>query len=187
MKIFIVSGPAGAGKTTLLNILFKDKDIKKRFIKAISYTTRKIREREKNKRDYYFVDKKEFLKLKRKNFFLESQKVLDNYYGTPKCFYNQAKEEDKNLILCIDVKGAMYLKKNLKNDKIITIFVLAEDKDELCNRLKKRFEEEDTIKKKLNLAKKELKFSKYYDYIITNKNLKDTLKIFKKILLKDYE
>jgi len=187
MKIFIVSGPAGAGKTTLLNMLFRNKDIKKRFVKAISYTTRKIREREKNKRDYYFVDKKEFLKLKRKKFFLESQKVLDNYYGTPKYFYDQAKEKDKNLILCIDVKGAMYLKKKLKNDKIITIFVLAEDKDELCNRLKKRFEEEDTIKKRLNLAKKELQFSKYYDYIITNKSLNKTLKVFKKILLNNYE
>ena len=182
MKIFIISGPGGAGKTTLVNMLFRDKYIKKKFIRAISYTTRKIRYDEKNGRDYYFVNKEEFLDLKRKKFFLESQKVLDNYYGTPKYFYDEAKEENKNLILWIDVKGAMYLKKKLKNDKIITIFISVSSEDELKKRLQKRFEEKNIIEKRLRLAKKELNLSKYYDYIITNKNLDSSLKVFKKIL-----
>ena len=182
-KIFILSGPAGAGKTTLLNKLFQKKVIKKNFIRAISFTTRAIRPQEKAGRDYFFISREKFLELKKKKFFLESQKVLSDYYGTPKYFYRRAKREKKNLILCIDVKGGMYLKKNFKIDTIVTIFISAQDRHELYRRLEMRVEKKDLIKKRLTLAKKELQFSKFYDYVIVNQDLKASLKTLETILL----
>ncbi|MCM8787766.1 MAG: guanylate kinase [Candidatus Omnitrophica bacterium] len=185
MKIFILSGPSGAGKTTLLNRLFRKNFIKKNFIRCISYTTRGQRPSEKNRKDYFFVSKKEFLRLKRQKFFLETQKVLDNYYGTPKYFYKRAKKLKKNLILCIDVKGGMYLKKKLKLDKIVTIFISAPNKDELFSRLEKRTEKTSFIKRRLSLAKDELKYSRYYDYVVINKKINVALGKIMSIILKE--
>ena len=106
-RIFIISGPGGAGKTTIVGQLFSKEQIKKAFIQGITITTRKKRPQEKESRDYFFVEEEEFLRLKKSRFFLESEKVLDNYYGTPKILYALAKKKGKGLILCIDVKGGM--------------------------------------------------------------------------------
>ena len=181
--IFIISGPSGAGKTTLINRLLCQKEIRRKFIRAISFTTREQRPQEKNKKDYIFVSKNEFLRLKKNNFFLEWQKVLDNYYGTPKYFYAQATEEKKDLILCIDVNGGMYLKKKHKIGKIVAIFVSAPNKKELFKRLQKRVEKKESIFKRLSLAKRELKFAKHYDYAITNTNIRDSVKKLQHVLL----
>jgi guanylate kinase len=183
-KIFVLSGPGGAGKTTLLKRLFHKKFIKDNFLKAISLTTRQRRFRERKGKDYLFVSKKEFLNLKRKGFFLETQKVLEDYYGTPKYFYREALKKKKNLILCIDVKGGMYLKRKLKPDRIVTVFISV-PKQLLYRRLKKRRESERTIKKRLTLAKKELQFSKRYDYLIINQELKTTLKNLETVLRRE--
>jgi guanylate kinase len=180
--MFIISGPGGVGKTTLVKRLFRKKIIKENFLKTISFTTRKKRPQEKNGKDYFFINKEKFLKSKKKNFFLETQKVVDDYYGTPRYFYGQAKKEKKNLILCIDVKGAMYLKKRYKPDKIITIFVWAPLK-ELYERLKKRKENKEVIKKRIALTKKELQFLEKYDYVIVNQNIEIALKILESILI----
>ena len=182
-KIFVISGPGGAGKTTIVEQLFLCEKIKKDFIKGITITTRKKRPQEKDGKDYFFVEEEEFLRLKKRNFFLESQKVLENYYGTPKILYALAKREGKSLILCIDVKGGMYLKKDSKAKKVTTIFLVAPSEKELYRRMKKRAEEKRVIQKRVKLAKKELQFSKYYDYLVTNRNIKDTLKELEGIML----
>lgn len=182
-KIFILSGPSGAGKTTLLNKLFHKKFFQKYFVRGISVTTRQRRSQEEDGKDYFFVTKKEFLKLKSKGFFLESEKVLENYYGTPKYFYQRALRLKKSLILCIDVKGGMYLKKNLKAAKIITLFISAPTEKDLYHRLGKRVERQETIEKRIKLAKKELQFSKYYDRVIINKDINASLKALEKVLL----
>ena len=181
--IFIVSGPGGAGKTTLVDKLLEKKHIKQNFIRSISATTRKRRPQETEAKDYIFIDKREFLILEKKGFFLENQQVLENHYGTPRFFFNKAKKEKKDLILCIDVKGGMYLKKNFKSAKIITIFVSAPDGKELHRRLKNRAEKEAFIKKRLDLAKKELQFAKYYDYLIVNQKIEDSLKSLESVLM----
>ncbi|MCK9613983.1 MAG: guanylate kinase [Candidatus Omnitrophica bacterium] len=182
--IIILSGPSGAGKTTLLNKVFRKKNIKGKFIRAISYTTRKIRPKEKNGRDYFFISKRKFLQLREKGFFLENQKVLDNYYGTAKYFYDRAVKENKNLILCIDVKGGMYLKKKQKEGKIVTLFIAAPSELDLFKRLKMRTEAMQTIQKRITLAKKEMKVSKQYDSIIINKDLSKSLKELEKVILR---
>ena len=183
-KVFVISGPGGAGKTTIVKQLFLRERIKKDFIKGIAVTTRQKRPQEKEGKDYFFVEEEEFLRLKKKNFFLESQKVIENYYGTPKILYALAKREGKGLILCIDVKGGMHLKKGSKAKKVTTIFLAAPSEKELYRRMKKRSEGKRVIQKRVKLAKKELQFSKYYDYLVTNRNIKDTLKELEGIIFK---
>ena len=182
-KIFIVSGPGGVGKTTILNTLFKKKNIKGSVLKGITVTSRPKREKEEDGRDYFFVDDGEFLWLKKKKFFLESQKILNYHYGTPKMFFTLAKKKKKDLVLCLDVEGTMYLKKNFKGGRIITVFISAPNKKELYERMGKREENKDLIKKKVALATKEAKFAKEYEFVVVNKDIKSTLKKLEKIIL----
>lgn len=174
-KVFVFSGPGGVGKTTLVKSLFRRKFIKDNFIRGVSFTTRDKRQGEKTGKDYFFISKEEFLKLKKKDFFLETQKVINDYYGTPKSFYLLAMEKKKDLILCIDVKGGIYLKKKSKLGRIVTIFISA-PMSQLYLRLKKRIESKSIIREKIKLAKKELQLSKCYDYSIINRDIKNTLK-----------
>ncbi|MFA5271844.1 MAG: guanylate kinase [Candidatus Omnitrophota bacterium] len=181
-KIFILSGPSGAGKTTLLNMVLRKKNIQRKFVRAISCTTRKKRPGEQEGKDYFFIDKNIFLALKKKHFFLESQKVFDNYYGTPNYFYKEAAKQGKNLILCIDVKGGMYLKSKCKLGTIVALFITAPSELHLRSRLKNRVENEQTIQKRVALSKKEMEFAKHYDGIIINEDLKKALSTLEKII-----
>jgi len=185
VRIFVISGPGGAGKTTIVDKLFAKDKIKKTCIKGITVTTRPIRSKEKEGKDYFFVDEEEFLRLKEKRFFLESQKVLDNYYGTPRLLHLLAKTKKKGLVLVLDVKGGMYLKKNSEVGKIITIFLAAPSEKELCQRMKKRAESKKVITQRVELAKKELQYSKYYDYVVTNKTVEKTLQELQNIILEN--
>lgn len=182
-KIFVISGPGGVGKTTLVKHLFKDKVVRNAFIRGISVTTRKKRLYEKEGVDYFFVTSEEFSRLKKQDFFLESQKVLSQEYGTPNLFYLLARKKNKGLILCIDVKGGMYLKKKVKAGRIVTVFVDAPTKEELYRRMKEREETKRTMKEKVKLAKEELKVSSSYDFLIINEDLKKTVKELRKIVL----
>lgn len=182
-KIFVISGPGGAGKTTLINKLFCEKDICDTCLKGITATTRPQRPDEREGKDYFFISEEEFGRLKKKKFFLESQQVLNYHYGTPKLFYALAKCKGKGLAIVIDVKGGMYLKRNFKSAKIITVFVAAPNEKELYARMKKRAESKGTIEERVKLAKKELQFSRYYDYVIINKNIRGTVKKLKEIIL----
>ncbi len=184
IKIFVISGPGGAGKTTLVNKLFEKDTIKDFFMKGVTVTTRNKRSQEKDGKDYFFISEEEFLRLKEKEFFLESEQVLSNYYGTPKLFYSLAKKKGKNLVLCIDVKGGVNLKKNFKSAKIVSIFVVAPSKAELMRRMEKRKEDKDIKKKRVELSKKELQSSKYYDYLVINKEIDKAVEEIEKILIK---
>ncbi len=182
-KVFVVSGPGGAGKTTLVNKLFETAPAKNSFVQGISVTTRERRLQEKEGKDYFFVSPGEFLRLEKKKFFLESQRILEDYYGTPRLFYKVAKLKRKDLVLCIDVKGAMYLKKEFKAGGIITIFIAAPTAKELYRRMEKRKDSsKGQMQKRVTLAKKELQFAKYYDYVIVNKSLESTLKKLQELI-----
>lgn len=183
-RIFVISGPGGAGKTTLIKQLFKQKNIPEFFVRGVTVTTRNKRPKEKEGEDYFFVEKEEFLRLEKRKFFLESQKILDNHYGTPKIFYTLAKAQRKDLILCIDVKGGLYLKKTHKAGRIITIFIVAPTKKELYRRMQKRSEAKGVMHRRVKLATQELKSSKQYDYLVTNKSVKSASKALEEILRK---
>ena len=172
--LFIISGPSGAGKTSLLKKLFRKKFIKDNCLLSVSWTTRPKRPSEKDGRDYFFTTKNIFEREMRKNFFLEKQRVGDYYYGTPFSFVRQARKEKKDLLLCIDVKGAKYVQDNFKKGRIISIFVSVPQKGELLKRLRKRKERSALIEKRIALAKKELKYLKYYGYLIINQDLDES-------------
>lgn len=181
-RVIVISGPSGAGKTTLLKKLFSKRFIRNNFLLAVSCTTRVKRKGEREGHDYFFISQKEFRKLIKKKYFLEYQKVLNAYYGTPKYFLQKAKEQHKDLILCIDVKGGMYLKRKLKKGKVVTVFITAPTEEELSRRLRKRGDSA-IVKKRISLAKKELQFAKVYDYLIINQNLKDAVKLLEAVLI----
>lgn len=181
--LIVLSGPSGAGKTTLLKKLFKKKYIRENFLRTISVTTRQPRPKERNNRDYFFMTNERFLQLRARGYFLETQEVLDHYYGTPRYFYDTSRRAKKNLILCIDVKGGMYLKKHFKLGRIISIFIKAPTETDLFKRLKGRADQSAVIKEKIRLAKKELQFARFYDYVVVNQDLTASTKILESILL----
>jgi guanylate kinase len=180
--VWIVSGPSGSGKTSLCRALLLDGAWKKKLLRSVSYTTRPARRGEKDGKDYHHVSEKEFLGLKKHSGFLESEKIFGFYYGTPKKSLADARKEKKDLILCIDVKGARTIKRALK-DNVDSIFILAPKLKVLTERLQKRSTEgKKDIQKRLERVKMELSYARDYDYIIVNDDFDKALGEIKSIL-----
>lgn len=176
-KLFIISGPSGVGKTTLVKKLIKDIP---NLVKVVTYTTRKPRLGEAEGRDYKFVSYNEFMKLRKEGRLLESAFTLGNYYGTPKEDVVDNLKKGKDVLLCIDVKGARKVKKMMPT--AVSIFILPPNMQELLRRLKKRKASRKEMREKIALAKKELKELTRYDYIIINDSLNRALLDIKAII-----
>jgi len=169
-KIFIISGPSGSGKTTLYKKLLASRRFKDRLVRSISVTTRPKRSGEHHGRDYLFVSLKMFLYKKRRGHFLESEKVFDNYYGTPNKAVQDLLRRGKHVLLCIDVKGAKTVRR--KFPQAATIFVKTPSPEDLAHRLKLRGSEgADTAQLRLQTAREELKEEKHYKHIVINDNV----------------
>jgi len=183
-KIFILSGPSGSGKTTLYRQLLKSRKLKGKIVKSVSVTTRPQRREEVHGRDYFFVSRSMFLHKKRSGHFLESQKVFDNYYGTPKASVARLLKEGKHTLLCIDVKGARVVCR--KFPKAITIFIKTKTFHELKKRLLKRgSEDKKRLFLRLQTAKKELREAKNYKYIVINDQIRKALQRLEAIILSE--
>ena len=170
-KIVIISGPSGSGKTTLYKKLLASKKVKGNLVKSISVTSRPMRKGEKEGRDYFFVSLKMFLHKKRKRHFLESEKVFDNYYGTPYKNVRELLGAGKNVLLCIDVKGTKTVCQKISN--VVTIFVKAPSIQTLKFRLNKRGSENgDVVRLRLAAARKEMREAIHYRHTIINDNLR---------------
>ncbi len=176
-ELFVISAPAGGGKTTIVNMLLKEVP---NLVRAITCTTRKPRDGEEDGKDYYFLTKEAFEESIKNDKFLEYAKVHDNYYGTPKDEVEKLLNEGKDVILIIDVQGMRQLRKKIK---LNAIFILPPSLEELINRMKKRGESEEEIKKRLETAKKELPAWKEYDYVVVNDVLEEAKENIKKIIL----
>ena len=181
----ILSSPSGAGKTTLAKKLLKNN---KNIELSISYTTRKKRPLEKNKKDYNFISKEEFERLKKKKYFIEWAKVFNNYYGTSFVNVKKINNKGKDVLFDIDWQGSRKIKKKLGKN-VVSIFILPPSKKELIKRLKRRAQDPDHIvKQRLSFYKMELSHWKDYKYVLINKNLSDTVKKIKTIIeAKRYE
>ncbi|MFH1655167.1 MAG: guanylate kinase [Candidatus Omnitrophota bacterium] len=168
--IFIVSGPSGSGKTTLCKKLLEQELIKGSLVKTVSVTTRTRRKGEKTNKDYQFITKNEFLRKKTRGQLLESQEVFGFFYGTPKSFVRDNLKKGKDVLLCIDVKGAQAVKK--KYPKACGIFVMPPSLQVLRQRLEERSTEtKGHMQQRLKIAKWEMVFAKKYDYVILNNRL----------------
>jgi guanylate kinase len=172
-NLFVVSAPSGAGKTTLVEKALKAYP---RAVRSVSMTTRLPRPGEKNGRDYNFVTEKKFRQIINNSGFLEYAKVFNHYYGTPKKFVEANIKKNKDVVLTIDVQGAMKIKNKLKN-KAVFVFIVAPGFNELKKRLQKRkTDSSQEIKYRLKIARQEMAYLKNYDYKIVNDNVKTAYK-----------
>ncbi len=184
-KIFVVSAPSGTGKTTLVRNILRDfPDI----AFSISATTRKRRENEEDRIDYHFITEEEFLKKIDENEFVEWEKFYDYYYGTPKHFLEERINNGINVLLEVDVKGALRIKAIYP--KAILIYILPPSFEVLVERLKNRkTEDENDLKKRIKRAKMELSHKDKFDYLVVNKDLNIAISelknLFKKITSKE--
>ena len=181
----MVSGPSGSGKTTLLARLLKGKALKKVLAKSVSFTTRPKRSGERNAKNYFFISQEQFKRLRLAKKFLEWTKYLGYYYATPRdCFQKQIKK-GKHVILCLDFPGASKIKK-LYSKNTVTIFIQPPSFQALEQRIKGRCNQTKTIeiKKRLKLARQEVRLFRSYDYSLVNKDLASTVSALKKIVLK---
>ena len=179
-KIVIISSPSGAGKTTICKYLIKKIDNIKL---SISYTTRPRRKNEKNGKDYFFINREKFNTLTKQSFFIETAKVFNFYYGTPKENIKNAFKKNKHILFDIDWQGAKKIRKKYDKSQIIDFFILPPSKKELKNRLEKRGRDNrKEINKRLSLAVSEIKHYKEYQFVLINENITDTVNNLVKII-----
>lgn len=163
--LVVVSGPSGVGKGTVRKALFEMP--KHNLTYSVSMTTRKMRPGERDGIDYYFVSKEEFLKRVEEGKFLEHAEFVGNYYGTPLDKVNERLEDGQEVVLEIEVEGALQVKKKVPD--CVMIFIVPPGKEALYQRLRKRgTESEDVIEQRIEKANREFKLAKYYDYIVVN-------------------
>ncbi len=177
-RLFIISGPSGVGKSNLINDAL---DGLQSFVKSVSVTTRPKRNNESRGKKYRYINKKHFEELVDKDLLLEWASYCDYLYGTPKDFVEKKLKEGKNIILEIEVKGAMQVKEKIKDAYLI--FINITSLKDLEDRLIKRSTDSlDEIKKRMKIAEEEIKFQKYYDCIIVNNNYNEALQNLKYVL-----
>ncbi len=178
--MIILSSPSGAGKTTLTK---KIQQKYQSFKISVSHTTRKPRPNEVEGVDYFFVDKKGFEDLIKKNEFYEYAKIFDNYYGTSKKSVKNIIKNKSDIIFDIDWQGTQQLSK-FEELNLTKIFILPPDKKELKDRLTQRNQDQkDIIEKRLKSYEKDILHWNEYDYIVINDNLDNCFKQIEKIIL----
>ena len=169
-KLIIVSGPSGSGKSTVTKIV-KDK---LNIPLSISATTRNPRDGEIDGKDYFFLSKEEFKNKIANDEFYEYAEVHGNYYGTLKKTVEENLDKGLNVILEIDVQGALIAKEKKKD--AVLVFFRTKDMDILEKRLRDRkTDSEEVIQTRLKNPETELKYEDKYNYTIINENLDDSI------------
>lgn len=169
--LLIISGPSGSGKGTIVERLVNELG----YVVSTSATTRNPRPNEIDGIHYFFKSIDEFEKMINEGELLEYAKFCDNYYGTPKKYVEQQLESGKNIILEIEVQGALQVKKKY-NDAVL-IFMMPPTLKELRKRLENRgTEDQKTIDKRINRAEEELELLPEYDYIVINDTVEEATK-----------
>lgn len=177
-KLVVISGPSGCGKGTIVDKLLKQDDSLQL---SISATTRAPRSIEKEGINYFFKSQEAFSQMIADDAFLEYADVFGKYYGTPKDYVLGKLEQGKNVILEIDVQGAMQVIKNYP--QAVTIFILPPSEEALLNRLKGRgTETEEQIMKRFGKAKAEMEYAQQYGYRVINDDLDTAVAEVKSII-----
>jgi guanylate kinase len=165
--VLIVSGPSGSGKSTLVQKILE----LPRTMASVSCTTRPPRKTENKGKWYNFVTEEEFRGMVDRGEFLEYAQVFGkNWYGTPRKWVDQARTQKQDLVLEIDVQGALQAKKNLPD--AIAIFVLPPSSADLERRIRERGQDsEEEIRRRLDRARDEMRSYRSYDFSVINDDL----------------
>ncbi len=177
--LFIVTAPSGAGKSTILDRLL---EVIPDMEYSISVTTRPPRQGEKDGVDYHFATREEFEGKIGEEEFLEYATVYDNYYGTRKSFIEARLDAGKDIILDIDVQGAI----NVKNKRYpaVYIYIIPPTMAELRRRLEgRKTDAQEVIEKRISKAAEETSFYREYDYIVVNDDLDRAVDTMRSIVL----
>ncbi|MDP2945574.1 MAG: guanylate kinase [Atribacterota bacterium] len=177
--LFVISGPSGVGKGTLREKVFNIfPDLKY----SVSVNTRPPRKDEIEGKDYYFVTADEFKKRIEENIFVEWAIVHGDYKGTPIKFLVEELQKGRDVLLELDVQGAMQVKKKFPDG--IFIFIAPPTWKDLEDRLRKRNTEgEKALEKRLKDARIEIEYKKNYNYLVVNDNIKTALKKLESIII----
>ncbi len=171
--IFVISGFSGVGKGTIINRILQNNP---NIYFSISYTTRQKRPTEIHGKDYFFISKEEFKEKILNDDFLEWAIVNEEFYGTSKTQVLEKIENKIDVILDIDVKGAIQVKSKLPNFTTL-IYIIPPTGLELLNRLKNRkTETEEQILKRITTSLTEINYINAYDYIVINDDLEECIK-----------
>jgi guanylate kinase len=165
--VFIVSGPSGSGKSTLVQKILEVPGT----MLSVSCTTRPPRMTESDGKWYNFVSEAEFQQMVERDEFLEFAQVFGkNWYGTPKKWLDEAISRNKDLVLEIDVQGALQVKRKLPG--AVAIFVLAPSRQDIEQRIRARGQDsEDEIRRRLERSRQEMLTYNTYDYAVINDDL----------------
>lgn len=172
--MIVVSAPAGCGKDTILEQALRKNE---NLFYSVSATTRAIRPNETDGVSYHFRTREAFERMIAEDGLLEYTEYCGNYYGTPKKAVEEMLAAGKDVILKIEVEGAMNIKRIFPDCAMI--FILPPSFEELSCRLHKRgTEDEETILKRIETARRELTYAENYDYLIVNGELSAAVEDF---------
>ncbi|MGM5480507.1 MAG: guanylate kinase [Nanobdellota archaeon] len=178
-KLIIISAPSGAGKDTVLSEVRAQMPELER---PTTYTTRQPRSGEVNGKTYHFISREHFKEMIEQDIFIEWAEVHDNLYGTSRKTVEENLNQGKKLIKDWDVQGAFQLKKAFGNDCVL-IFIKPPSMEELERRLRKRkTDDEETIKRRIQNARQELEQAEYFDYKVVNDNVEKAIEEVKDII-----
>lgn len=182
-KLLVISGLSAAGKGTIAKELVNRYDD---FVLSISATTREKRGNEIEGKDYFFISKDKFEEMIKNNEFLEYAKYVNNYYGTPKKYVKDMIEKGKNVILEIEMQGALQVKKIY--DKAILVFFLPKDAKTQRERLISRKRETiEQIEERIKQAIVDAEYAIHYDYVLVNEEIEDSIEDLQLIVENKYD
>lgn len=168
--VIIISAPSGSGKSTLVNALIKEVP---RLSFSVSYTTRQARGAEVEGQHYHYISREDFERRIAAGEFLEYAEVFGNYYGTHDSYARKAEAEGCDLLLDIDVQGAMQVME--KRPDAVSVFIIAPSREVLEQRLRKRSEDaEEVIQRRLREASQEVRYAEKYNYVIVNDDVEES-------------
>jgi len=181
-KTFIISGPSGVGKSTVLKALFRERG---NMYFSVSASTRAPREGETDGVDYHFLSHETFKEWIQQGEFLEYAEFVENSYGTPRKYVYEAMEAGQDVILDIEVQGAVQVKERMP--EVVRIYLAPPSWEELERRLRARgTDDEETIQKRLARAKEEFKMAHTYDYFVINDTVENAVRELNSIMTAAY-